>query len=212
MLAVASPFASVALPSPPASAAPAAISRSELARLETRVRVLTATAETARNAVLDAADAAVQLRLDLDRLASRRDTEQAKVDAAIVELYERSVEQVGTQNIGPSLGDLNPTLAARLPVGVGVGVSQQGSAVDTLDAHAVTLSELADKAQQYQNLLLSKADAVFAAEDEALTLLAAEKEQFGREQVGRAQRAADIARIEAEQQHLREISDQVSTT
>jgi rare lipoprotein A (peptidoglycan hydrolase) len=186
----------------PASGTPT-ISRADLSRLETRAQALTKTAEDARNAVLDAAMSATDLRTQLDRLADQRDAEQAKVDAALVELYERSVEQIGTQSIGPQLQDINPGLANVY----GAGVTQQQSTVDTLDAHAGTLALMSEQAQRYTDLLSAKARRVFTAEDEALTLLATARDEYERLQL-----AADVARVEAEQQHLRDISNQVSNT
>ncbi|MDQ1702019.1 MAG: rare lipoprotein, partial [Frankiaceae bacterium] len=53
----------------------------------------------------------------------------------------------------------------------------------------------------------AKARRVFTAEDEALTLLATARDEYERLQL-----AADVARVEAEQQHLRDISNQVSNT
>ncbi len=198
----------------PASGSPSGISRADLGRLEARVAALTAAAEQARDAVLDAATAATDLRAQLDDLADQRDAEQSKVDTALVELYERSVEQTGARAIGPQLPELNPGLAAL----TGVGVTQQQSTVDTLQAHAGTLADLSVQAQRYSSLLAAKAHKVYVAEDEALTLLATAKVEYQRRQRAaatdheRRQRAADLARIEAEQQHLRDISDQVSTT
>ena len=199
-LAVVAPFVCAAAP---ANGSPPGVSAAALARLEARVTTLTATAEQARNAVLDAATRATDLRATLDELADQRDAEQAKVDTALVELYERSVEQTGVQALGPQLPQLNPALTPLY----GAGVSQQQSTVDTLDAHAETLARLAATAQRYSALLTAKAATVYAAEDEALTLLDTAKAEYLRER-----RAADVARIEAAQQHLRDISDQVSTS
>ncbi|MCU1677988.1 MAG: Lipoprotein [Frankiales bacterium] len=199
VLGLTAPFLGTAVP---ASGSPATVGAAELDGLAARVDALTATAEKARTAVLDAASTAVSLRLELDQLADERDAAQEQVDAALVELYEQSVTDTGTAAIGPQLQDLNPALAQIY----GNGVTRQQSTVDTLDAHTERLAELADRAQRYRDLLLGKAKKVYAAEDEALTLLATERDAYERQR-----RAADVARIDAQVKHLRDISDQVST-
>lgn len=185
-----------------ANGAPGAISQADLDRLEARAQALTRTAETARTSVLDTASAALSMRLELDALANQRDAEQEKVDTALVELYEQSVQQTGVDSIGPRFADLNPTIPN---VYGGGGVTQQQSTVDTLDAHAATLAQLSETTQRYSELLRTKATKVFTAEDEALTLLATVQAEYQRQQ-----RAADVARIDAETKRLQAISDQVS--
>ncbi|MDQ1724130.1 MAG: rare lipoprotein [Frankiaceae bacterium] len=184
-----------------ATGSPGAISQADLDRLEARAQALTATAETARTAVVETAAAALDMRLQLDELANKRDAEQAKVDAALVELYEQSVQQTGVDSIGPRFADLHPTI----PNMYGGAVAQQQSTVDTLDAHAATLAQLSETTQRYSDLLRTKAAKVYAAEDEALTLLATLQAEYERQQ-----RAADVARVQAESKRLRDISNQVS--
>jgi rare lipoprotein A (peptidoglycan hydrolase) len=185
-----------------ATGAPAAITQADLDRLDAKVRSLTATAERAQEAVLAAAASATQLRLDLDRLADQRDAQQQQVDAALVALYEQSDSETSAPS-GPRFDEINPALARVY----GAGVTGQASAVDTLDAHAATLSKMSAEAQRYHDLLAGQAKTVYAAEDEALTLLATERAQYER-----LQQAAQLARIDAQAQHLRAISDRVSTT
>ena len=184
-----------------ASGSPA-IGQVDLDRLEARAQALTATAESARTDVLTAAEAAFTMRRQLDDLADQRDGEQAKVDAAIVELYERSVNEMSTRTVGPPLSDLNPAFANLY----GGAVARQQSTVDTLDEHAATLARLSVTAQTYSELLRAKAKAVYDAEDQALTLLATVRDEYVRQQ-----RAADVARIDAAAKRLRAISDQVTT-
>jgi rare lipoprotein A (peptidoglycan hydrolase) len=181
--------------------APATITQADLDRLDARVTALTATAERAQEAVLSAASSAVSLRLDLDSLANQRDEQQQQVDAALVALYEQSDNETAAPS-GPRLDEINPALARVY----GAGVTGQASAVDTLDAHAATLSRMSAEAQRYHDLLAGQAKQVYAAADQALTLLATERDEYER-----LQEAAQLARIDAEAQRLRAISDRVST-
>lgn len=188
------------------SAAPAGgaapISAADLVRLELRVAALTSTAERARDELVDAAADATDVRIELDRLADKRDAEQDKVDAAIVELYQQS-ELGAAFTFGPSLEELNPAFANIS----GAGIAGRRAAIEQLDEHASTLGAISAKAERFRKVVRAKAKKVYDAQDEALTLLGRARAEYERQA-----RAADIARLDELADKLRDLSDEVTQT
>lgn len=195
----------------PAGAAPV-VTAAELARMEAEAAALTAEAETARDEVLDAVARSNALRLQVDRLADERDAAQARVDAALVALYQRAALDAAPSLV-PDLSGLNPALAHTY----GAGVTRHQDVVDTLDAHAARLGALSRKADAFHAEVRDEAQRVYAAQDRAMTLLLTARAEYERRQAEaraaeeRARFAADLARVQQQIDVVRSVSSDVAT-
>jgi rare lipoprotein A len=191
---------------------PVALAPRDLDALRSRLAEATAAADRHAADLLAAAGRTASLRVAMDRVAEQKEAARAALDRRVREVYMAAApDPMRALSVA-----LSPDATRLLAEGAEGGLRVDRSLVDAVSQESAQVAALRAEAEAARAGLVAGADAVFAAQDAARTLLAeaeaAYAEQQRRAADGRARAAAAEAlrALEAQRAQLAEQSAVVS--